>query len=89
MEKKIFKTRIKQGLRLSDNDYVKGRIYGIATALTFSDEDIKEYAIRRIPGVGTVYTMQCNDETYELFKKIVERDYCNLCEFYYGEAKDE
>lgn len=99
MKKRIFNTLVKQNHKFSKNEYVMGRIYGIAEIICEFDCGTKEIE----KNDGTVITFrdlrgifwtnkdesirylktECTQEQYEKFKEYVENMYPGLCEFYW------
>lgn len=81
MDKKIFKTLVKDNHKFGRNAYIRGKISGIQ----FMVCDInKTYANEGIEG-GILYTCECTPEQYEKFTKIIEEHYPGLCIFNYEE----
>ena len=99
METKEFITLIKQDHMFSKNDYVIGRIFGIAEIMCglcesveeVYDEDGKKY--RKSTWRGNYWSnadgsvgylkMHCTEEQYEKFEKYVGTQYPDLCIFNY------
>lgn len=99
MDKLIYKTLLKNDHKFSMNDYVKGRIFGIAEIICelYGGKDVVErdgkmHERRTYYGNffsnkdGTVrfLRMKCTTEQYERFKAYVEDMYPGLCEFYWN-----
>lgn len=100
MEGKEFITLIRPDHRLSKNEYVTGRIFGIAEIMCglcerlerVDDGNGKSYFRETWRGIfwsntdGTVQYLQmyCTEEQYEKFEKYVETQYPDLCMFNYG-----
>ena len=99
MEKKNFKTLIKNDHKFSSNKYVQGRIFGIAEIICelYGGQerviDSKGKERTRVTYHGGFRTnkdetirylqMKCTTEQYERFKALVEEHYPSLCEFYW------
>ena len=99
MKKQTFKTLIKKDHMLGDNNYVYGRIFGIAEMLcdivgeiiecvdkNGDTHFVREYngSFINRPTYGDLYlSMECTQEQYEKFKSYIEDIYPDLCEFYF------
>lgn len=81
MEIREFNTFVKKGVKpcFDDNDYVLGRISGMMDAIC-NPENEPAFATYHIPE-GTGLTVECTQEQYDKFTKMVEKNYPGLCEF--------
>lgn len=79
MEKKIFRTLIKQEEKLGNNEYVRGRISGIQAAITGT----MGKAIRGVSGKrgGMMFSVECTESQYKTFAELVGEMYPGLCSF--------
>lgn len=77
MGKQLFKTLIKADHKLGDNEYVRGRLSGIALAMC----DAKQVYAHEGYDKGYVYKFRCTKRRYNKFAKFVEKRYPGLCEF--------
>lgn len=83
-EIKTLITRIKPGNKLSDNEYVRGRILGMQEVL-LRRADVKKHdrAITILEDGSTIFSGYGTEEECEKFKSLVMKDYGGLCEFEY------
>lgn len=79
MELKVFDTLVKEGHKLY-NDYVRGRITGIAYMICDERKDACRPCMI-IDGIGYVFTLRCTQEQYDRLTKVIEDMYPDLCEF--------
>jgi hypothetical protein len=77
MGKKNFKTYVKADHKLSGNEYIKGRISGIARVIC--GEAVGVGLVDNEGGVLMFHT--CTKRQYEKFRKIIEELYPDLCTF--------
>ena len=84
MEKRIFKTILKDDHELIDNEYVLGRISGIKLAMCDKDPT-KGFIWEHICGVGHMLKTECTSDQYDAFTKIIEELYPGFCIFDYKE----
>lgn len=99
MKMKEFITLIRPDHKFSKNDYVKGRLFGIAEIMCglceklerVDDGNGKSHSIgtwrgnfwSNADGTKEYLIMNCTEEQYEKFEKYVEIHYPDLCTFNY------
>lgn len=83
-EIKTLVTTIMPGNKLSDNEFVRGRISGMQEAL-LRHVDIKtgSRAIAVLDDGSTKFVANGTEEECERFKKLVMENYYGLCKFEY------
>lgn len=83
MEKKVYRTLVKDEHKLGKNDYVLGRISGIQYMCCYNQPDV-EYANTYVPNLGYIISAEFeNFGAYSNFRTNVERLYPELCVFDY------
>lgn len=84
MDKRRFRTLIRGDHKLSQNDFVQGKIVGYMDAFC-SEYDGIEFAIRNNRETGeAILTVETSPGAYSVFQSFVEDRYPGLCEFDYG-----
>lgn len=81
MEKKLFRTLIKNNTVLGEKSYVQGKISGYQDIICDRDEETTFANIGSEK--GTILTTKCTELQYDAFKKMVEKHYPGVCEFDY------
>ena len=87
MEKRIFKTLIKDNHKFGNNPYVRGRISGMAYVLFGCDKQCAHIRYENLDGV--LFRYNGLPEEYEKFKEVVESCYPGLCIFDYNLEESE
>ena len=80
MGKKLFKVFIKPDHKFGKNEYIQGRIVGIAHAMTGGLTG-GGYAVVSHDDGGVSFCVKCVTRKYRKFKEIIENNYPGLCEF--------
>lgn len=80
MKKKLFKTYVRAGHKLSRNDYVMGRLSGIKYVICNGDPNCG-FAHNYMSDGSRCFYVECTAEQYRRFAEVVEEIYPGLCVF--------